>query len=57
MLDSVAGPTAPSAVSEQELKQAYCNSVQSLKDYVALSNLMSYDISGKLYWHVRKFPT
>ena len=35
-----------SAISDQELKQAYCNSVQSLKDYIALSNLTSYDISG-----------
>lgn len=34
------------AISEPELKQAYCHSVQSLKDYIAVSNLTSYDISG-----------
>ncbi|GAX84580.1 hypothetical protein CEUSTIGMA_g12001.t1 [Chlamydomonas eustigma] len=39
---------AQSPISDQELKQAYCNSVQSLKDYVSMSNLMSYDITGKL---------
>ena len=35
--------------------------MQSLKDYVALSNLMSYDISGEPYFgcmmHVCRFPT
>eukprot|EP00198_Chlamydomonas_reinhardtii_P011264 XP_001700601.1 predicted protein [Chlamydomonas reinhardtii] len=34
-------------ITEQELKQAYCSSVQSLKDYLVISNLHSYDITGK----------
>jgi hypothetical protein len=33
-------------VTGAELKQAYCNSVQALKDYITVSNLLSYDISG-----------
>eukprot|EP00195_Chlamydomonas_chlamydogama_P013583 CAMPEP_0202891622 /NCGR_PEP_ID=MMETSP1392-20130828/1634_1 /ASSEMBLY_ACC=CAM_ASM_000868 /TAXON_ID=225041 /ORGANISM="Chlamydomonas chlamydogama, Strain SAG 11-48b" /LENGTH=885 /DNA_ID=CAMNT_0049575427 /DNA_START=214 /DNA_END=2871 /DNA_ORIENTATION=+ len=43
------GPTSSHnpTISEQELKQAYCNSVQSLKDYITGSNLLSYDITGK----------
>ena len=46
MLAEAAAQPAPNPVSEQELKQAYVNSVQSLKDYMSLSNLMSYDIKG-----------
>lgn len=41
----------PTTVSEQELKQAYCNSVQALKDYINASNLLSYDITGMLGTH------
>ncbi|EFJ40496.1 hypothetical protein VOLCADRAFT_99696 [Volvox carteri f. nagariensis] len=40
-----AGPA--SVITEQELKQAYCSSVQALKDYLVISNLTSYDITGK----------
>ncbi|GIM07602.1 hypothetical protein Vretimale_11674 [Volvox reticuliferus] len=40
-----AGPA--SVITEQELKQAYCSSVQALKDYLLISNLTSYDITGK----------
>eukprot|EP00197_Chlamydomonas_leiostraca_P004150 CAMPEP_0202870920 /NCGR_PEP_ID=MMETSP1391-20130828/17196_1 /ASSEMBLY_ACC=CAM_ASM_000867 /TAXON_ID=1034604 /ORGANISM="Chlamydomonas leiostraca, Strain SAG 11-49" /LENGTH=628 /DNA_ID=CAMNT_0049551595 /DNA_START=52 /DNA_END=1935 /DNA_ORIENTATION=- len=40
-------PNGPALCSEHELKQAYCNSVQALKDYITVSNLMSYDITGK----------
>lgn len=35
------------SVSEHELKQAYCNSVQALKDYITVSNLLSFDITGE----------
>ena len=44
-----AGPSSglPPTISEHDLKQAYCNSVQSLKDYIALSNLLTFDISGE----------
>ncbi|GLC36722.1 hypothetical protein PLESTB_000789800 [Pleodorina starrii] len=40
-----AGPA--SVITEQELKQAYCSSVQALKDYLVISNLTNYDITGK----------
>jgi hypothetical protein len=38
---------AASAISDQELKQEYCNSVQQLKDYIAMSNLLSFDYTGQ----------
>ncbi|KXZ44481.1 hypothetical protein GPECTOR_67g321 [Gonium pectorale] len=47
---SAAGPSAQAGnplITEQELKQAYCSSVQALKDYLVQSNLASYDITGK----------
>ena len=37
----------PPGISESELKQAYCQSVQSLKDYMASSRLLTFDITGK----------
>ncbi len=35
------------AFTDHELKQAYCNSVQALKDYITSSNLLSYNILGE----------
>ncbi len=40
--------SSSSLVSEQELKQAYCSSVQALKDFLVMSNLTSYDVTGEL---------
>lgn len=47
--DQLPGPSAgPAAtITEQELKQAYCSSVQALKDYLLVSQLTSYDITGR----------
>ncbi|GFR50111.1 hypothetical protein Agub_g12259, partial [Astrephomene gubernaculifera] len=49
--DQLPGPStqagSASVITEQELKQAYCSSVQALKDYLLMSNLTNYDITGK----------
>lgn len=38
--------TGPGVITEQDLKTAYCSSVQALKDYLSISNLNRYDITG-----------